>query len=108
MTTTTRTTCPHCGATVGEYDQTCGSCQRGLSGAALLAESRGAPTTPATGTPGFSGVLIVFALIGAFAAIMATSQATLGASMMAGCCLLAILARIVQASVHHTEAMKRR
>jgi hypothetical protein len=29
--------CPHCGAKVGQYDQKCSTCGKGLSGTALLA-----------------------------------------------------------------------
>jgi hypothetical protein len=31
--------CPHCGATVGPYDQKCAACGKGLSGRALLGTS---------------------------------------------------------------------
>ncbi len=37
--------CPHCSADVGQYDQKCAACGKGLGGAALLATNR-----PASGT----------------------------------------------------------
>ena len=50
MSTATTERCPHCGAAVSKDDQRCGSCHRGLDGAALLASSYLPPAhTPASG-----------------------------------------------------------
>ena len=48
-------------------------------------------------------VLIVLSLFVAFFGLLTLSNATLGVGVMAGACLLAILARIAQAHQHHRE-----
>lgn len=51
-------------------------------------------------------LLVVVALIGAALGGLSLSQATMGVGFLAGACLLAILARMVQASHHHSRAMQ--
>ena len=48
-------------------------------------------------------VLVVLARLGALVGFVFASQATMGVAILAAACLLAILARIAQASSHHDE-----
>ena len=48
-------------------------------------------------------VLVVLACLGALVGFVFASQATMGVALLAAACLLAIFARIAQASSHHDE-----
>ena len=50
-----------------------------------------------------STVLIVVSILAGLVGLLALSNATMGVGIMAGACLLAILARIAQAHEHHRE-----
>ena len=54
-----------------------------------------------------TGILVVLALLAGVAGLVSLSQATLGVGVMGMACLLAIFARIVQASDQHGELKKR-
>lgn len=51
-------------------------------------------------------LMIILSLFAAFVGFIVLSQATLGVGIMAGACLLAILARMAQASEHQCEIIK--
>lgn len=51
-------------------------------------------------------ILTICACLGVPVALIFVSQATLGVMVIGGCCLLAILARIAQASHQHREVMR--
>lgn len=54
-------------------------------------------------------VLLIFcSLVGGFFGLVFSSQATGGVALIAASCLLAILARMAQASIHHADAMRSR
>ena len=52
---------------------------------------------------GLGMLLAWLAFVGGIIGIGAASQATLGVALLAGCCLLAIFARMAQASAYHRE-----
>ena len=51
-------------------------------------------------------VLVVLACIGAVAGFLSLSEATSGVGILAACCFVAIVARIIQASSQHTALMR--
>lgn len=55
---------------------------------------------------GIAILLAIVAFLTAGAALLFTSQATLGVGIMAGACLLAIFARLAQASHHNRQTTK--
>lgn len=48
-------------------------------------------------------LLVILALLLGFAGLYFMSQATMGVALMCGACLVAILARLRQASIHQKE-----
>jgi len=52
-------------------------------------------------------VLVIFAIIAAIAGFFTLSEATMGVGILCSACLLGILARIVQASKHQSELLKK-
>lgn len=93
--------CPHCGAAAPIDERTCPRCHRGMSGAALM------NTAPPKANPFPIGsiLLILVALAAAGLGLLFLSQATIGVGLIAGGCLLAVWARLVQASAHHRDLM---
>ena len=55
---------------------------------------------------GFGLVLAVLAFLGGLVGVMFSSQVSSGTSIVGFACLLAILARMAQASGHHETAMR--
>jgi hypothetical protein len=53
-----------------------------------------------------AAALVVMALLGTVAGILFASQATAGVALVSASCLLAILARMAQASAHHEALMR--
>ena len=50
-----------------------------------------------------TAALVIFSILAAAVGLLSLSQATMGVGFMAGACLLAILARIAQASDHQKQ-----
>lgn len=109
--TTSAETCFHCGANVGAYDKTCGSCGKGLSGAALLAANRPAVPPAAARSPlhrndshpaptmsgaakFFWAMAIVGAVFGALQLVMGEASAT-GAPQQAASAAMACATAVV-------------
>jgi hypothetical protein len=66
------------------------------------------PEVVTAGIPAGSIVLLLIALLAAGIGFISLSEATMGVGMIAVACLLAIIARIMQATAFHTEIMRRR
>jgi hypothetical protein len=102
--------CPHCQADVGPYDQKCGACGKGLSGAALLA-SRHPLSIAAAERAGrskgraakfFGVVAIIGAVLGGlqlFASMATASGAPQQAAGAAIGCAMAIVPHVIARAV---------
>jgi hypothetical protein len=55
---------------------------------------------------GVAILLLVLAALGLPVGLIFASQATMGAVILAVCCLMAIVARICQASAYHREMLR--
>lgn len=98
--------CPFCQATIARTDKTCPHCQRPLTGKAMQQTAaglaaRGAPD----GFPAIAALMLVAALGACGLGLLFASQATIGVAAVAVGCVLAVWARMLQASAHHRDAM---
>jgi hypothetical protein len=93
--------CSHCRQPVGQYDRSCRNCGKRLDGAAQLATPLATPVATQGRPSALLRVLVGLAILGGAVGFLLASQATAGVAMIACALLLAVLARIEQASTHH-------
>jgi protein-S-isoprenylcysteine O-methyltransferase Ste14 len=93
----TTTTCPQCSKPLPPYGDTCPHCGASVAGAALLAqpERYGMTTGPIL-------LLLLAVCVGVFG-LLFSSQASAGPAVVGFGCLLAIVARMLQAQAHHRQ-----
>lgn len=80
-----------------------------MSPVVLEAPTHGQPPPPAlaVGVPTSTTVLLILAIIAGVIGVLMLSEATSGVGLVCLGCLLAVLGRILQASEHHRDAMRR-